>query len=78
MLYLFEDIGVASVAHRVYSAATTLLTLGFISSVYPDSVNVKDILLIVHHPIPSSCVTSLHSGMILDNKVLTPSHLSCM
>jgi hypothetical protein len=56
------------------------LTWGSISSVYPDSVNGQDILLIVSsssfRPIPLSFVTSLHSGMILDNKVPTTSQLA--
>jgi hypothetical protein len=51
------------------------LTMGSISFVYPDSEHGQDILLIVSpsRPISSSIVTSLHSGMILRNKVPTPS-----
>jgi hypothetical protein len=75
MLYLCEDVGVASCSSHVLCSYN--LTLGSISSVYPDSVNVQDTLLIVSpssfRPIPSSFVTFLHSGMILDNKVPTPS-----
>jgi hypothetical protein len=77
MLYLCEDVGVASCSsHRLCSYN---LTFGSISSVCPDSVNGQDILLIVSsssfkfHHIPSSFVTSFNSGMILDNKVPTPS-----
>jgi hypothetical protein len=76
MLYLCEDVGVASCASHILCSYN--LTLGSISSGYPDSVNGQDILLIVSsssfRPIPSSFVTSLHSGMILDNKVPTLSH----
>jgi hypothetical protein len=76
MLYLCEDVGVASCSSHILCSYN--LTLGSISSVYPDSVNGQDILLIISsssfRPIPSSFVTSLHSGMILDNKVPTPSH----
>jgi hypothetical protein len=79
MLYLCEDVGVASCSSHILCS---YLALGSISSVYPDSVNGQDILLIVSsssfRPIPSSFVTSLHSGMILDNKVPTPSqYLRC-
>jgi hypothetical protein len=75
MLYLCEDVGVASCSSNILCSYN--LTLGYISSVYPDSVNGQDIPLIVppssFRPIPSSFVTSFHSGMILDNKVPTPS-----
>jgi hypothetical protein len=75
MLYLCEDVGVASCSSHILCSYN--LTLGSISSVYPDSVNGQDILLIIlsssFRPIPSSFVTTLHSGMILDNKVPTPS-----
>jgi hypothetical protein len=75
MLYLCEDVRVASCSsHILYSYN---LTLGFISSVYPDSVNGQrhstDSSSPSFRPIPSSFVTSLHSGMILDFKVPTPS-----
>jgi hypothetical protein len=74
MLYLCEDVGVASCSLHILCSYN--LTLGAISSVYPDSVNGQDLLLIVSsssfRPIPSSFVTSLHFGMILDNKVPTP------
>jgi hypothetical protein len=76
MLYLCEDVGVASCSSHILCSYN--LTLGSISSVYPDSVNGKDILLIVpsssFRPVPSSFVTSFHSNMILANKVPTPSH----
>jgi hypothetical protein len=78
MLYLCEDVGVASCSSHILCSYN--LTLRSISSVYPDSVNGQDILLIVSsssfRPIPSSFVISFHSGMILDNKVPTPSQLS--
>jgi hypothetical protein len=44
MLSLCADVGVASCSLHILSSYNYLL--GFISSVYPDSVNVKDILLI--------------------------------
>jgi hypothetical protein len=76
MLYLCEDVGVASYSSHILCSYN--LSLGSISSVNPDSVNGQDFLLIVSsssfRPIPSSFVASLHSGMILDNKVPTPSH----
>jgi hypothetical protein len=76
MLYLCEDVRVASCSSRILCSYN--LTLGSISSVYPDSVNGQDFLLIVSsssfRPIPSSFLTSLHSGMIPDNKVPKPSH----
>jgi hypothetical protein len=79
MLYLCEDVGVASCSSHILCSYN--LTLGSISSVYPDSVNGQDILLIVSsssfRPIPPS-VTSLHSGMIFDNKVPTPSQLEVL
>jgi hypothetical protein len=75
MLYLCVDVGASCSSHILCSYN---LTLGSISSVHPDSVNGQVILLIVSsssfRPIPSSFVTSFHSGMILDNKVPTPSH----
>jgi hypothetical protein len=75
MLYLCEDVGVASCSTHILCSYN--LTLGSISSVYPDNVNGQDFLLIVSsssfRPTSSSFVTSLHSGMILDNKVPTPS-----
>jgi hypothetical protein len=78
MLYLNEDVGVASCSSHILCSNN--LTLGSISSVYPNSVNGQDILLIVSspsfRPIPSSFVNSIHSGMILDNKVPTPLHSS--
>jgi hypothetical protein len=80
MLYLSEDVGVASCSSHILCSYN--LTLGSISSVYPDSVTGQDILLIVSlssfRPIPPSFVTSFHSGMILDNKVPTPSHSTCL
>jgi hypothetical protein len=79
MLYLCEDVGVASCSSHILCSYN--LTLGSISSVYPYSANGQDILLIVssssYRPIPSSFVTSSHSGMILDIKVPTPSHPLC-
>jgi hypothetical protein len=45
MLYLCEDVGVASSSSHILCSYN--LTLGSISSVYPDSVNGQDILLIV-------------------------------
>jgi hypothetical protein len=45
MLYLCEDVGVASCSSHILCSYN--LTLGFISSVYPDSVNGQDTLLIV-------------------------------
>jgi hypothetical protein len=81
MRYLCEDVGVASCSSHTLCSYN--LTLGSIPSVYPDRVNDQDILLIVSsssfRPIPSSFVTPLHSGMILDNKVPTPSqYVPCM
>jgi hypothetical protein len=78
MLYLCEGVGVASCSLHILCSYN--LTWGrSISSVYPDSADGQDILLIVSsssfRPIPSFFVTSSHSGMILDNKVpytLTP------
>jgi hypothetical protein len=76
MLYLCEDFGVASCSSHILCSYN--FTLGSISSVYPDSVNGQrhstDCSSSSFRPIPSSFVTSLHSGMILDNKVPTPSH----
>jgi hypothetical protein len=45
MLYLGVDVGVASCSS--YILCSYILSLGIISSVYPDSVNGQDILLIV-------------------------------
>jgi hypothetical protein len=45
MISFCEDVGVASCSSHILCSYN--LTLGSISSVYPDSVNVKDILLIV-------------------------------
>jgi hypothetical protein len=77
MLYLCVDVGVASCLLRVLRSYH--LALGSISSVYPDSVNGQDVLLIVSsssfRPIPSTFGIFLHFGMILDNKVPTPSHM---
>jgi hypothetical protein len=74
MLYLCEDVGVASCSSHILCSYN--LTLRSISSVYPDSVNGQDILLIVSSSsfrlIPSSFVTFLHSGMILDTRSLHP------
>jgi hypothetical protein len=61
MLSLCEDVGETSCPSHILCSYN--LTLGSISSVYPDSVNVKDILLIVpsskFRPNPSSVITSL-------------------
>jgi hypothetical protein len=77
MLYLCEHVGIASCSSQIPCSYN--LTLGSISSVYPDSVNGQDFLLVVSsssfRPTSSSFVTSLHSGMILDNKVPTPALL---
>jgi hypothetical protein len=45
MLSFCEDVGVPSCSSHILCSYN--LTLDSISSVYPDSVNVKDILLIV-------------------------------
>jgi hypothetical protein len=57
--YHCEDVGVASCSSDILCCYNC--TLGSVSSVYPDSVNFKDSLLIV----PSTVDTSFHSGLTL-------------
>jgi hypothetical protein len=79
MLSFCEDVGVANCSSHILSSYNR--TLGFISSVYPDSVTGQDIPLIVSsssfRPISSSVVTSLHSGTTLDNRSLHPHRCAC-
>jgi hypothetical protein len=61
MLYLCEDVGVASGSSHILGSYN--LTLGSISSVQPDSVNGQDFLLIVSSSSFRPTSSSLHSGM---------------
>jgi hypothetical protein len=78
-LNLCADFGVASCSSHILCCYNC--TLGFILSVYPNSANFKDILLIVPSslflPIPSTINASFHSGMIPDNKPPHPHPVCC-
>jgi hypothetical protein len=76
MLYLCEDVGVASCSSHMLCSYN--LTLGSISSVYPDSVNGQshytDCSSPSFYPISSSFVTSLQTWY--DTRVQGPNTLT--